>query len=118
MSRTKHFKVDFVFVDAAGKPSALFYDLKVDREQRMRRVERLTDDFLFTKEELKWRTGPEGRWILVPLRKDVAICQWDPGNEALWNLGFEVGRLKIMRIVRKADLPAILAAYAPSESGE
>jgi hypothetical protein len=117
MSRTKHFTVDFALVDAAGRPSALVDDLRVDKK-RVRRIERLTDDFLYAKEELKWRSGPEGRWILVRLQKDVAICQWDPGNEALWALGFAVGRLKIVRIVRKAVIPSILAAYAPKDSDE
>jgi hypothetical protein len=118
MSRTKHFTVDFAFVDVAGRPSALVDDLRVDRKQRMRRIERLTDDFLYAKEELKWPIGPEGRWILVRLQKDVALCQWDPGNEALWALGFAVGRLKIVRIVRTAAIPSILADYAPSDSDE
>jgi hypothetical protein len=118
MSRTKHFKVDIILDNAAGKPSALYYDLRVDREKRIRRIERLTDDFLYTKQELYWRSGPEGRWILVPLSRDIALCQWDPGNEALWNLGFGVGRLKVVRIVRKGDVPAILAAYAPNGSDE
>jgi hypothetical protein len=118
MSRNKHFEVEFVLVDAAGKPSDLYYDLRIDREKRKRYFDRLTDDFLYTKEELPWRIGPEGRWILIQLHKDIALCQWDPGNETLWALGFKVGKLKVMRIVRKADTPAILAAYAPSESDE
>lgn len=118
MSRTKHFRVEFVLMDAAGQPSALYYDLSVDREKRIRRIERLTDDFLYIKKELHWPSGPGGRWILVPLRGDVAICQWNPGNAALWELDLEVGRLRVIRIVRKADIPAILAGYAPADLDE
>jgi GTPase SAR1 family protein len=116
--RTKHFRVEFTLIDTAGQPSALYYDLNVDREKRIRRIERLTDDFLYTKIELHWPTGPDGRWILVPLRGDVALCQWNPGNPALWELDLEVGRLNVVRIVRKTDIKAILKAYAATEPDE
>ena len=116
--RTKHFRVEFTLIDAAGQPSALYYDFNFDREKRIRRIERLTDDFLYTKKELHWPTGPDGRWILVPLRGDIALCQWNPGNPALWELDLEVGRLNVVRIVRKTDIQTILAAYAPSKPDE
>jgi hypothetical protein len=117
-SRVRHFKVEYALIDATGEPSALYYDLSLDRKKRLRRIERLTDDFLYVKKELPWPRGPEGRWILVPLRGDVALCQWDPGNAALWELGFEVGRLKVVRIVRRNAIPVILEAYAPADPDE
>jgi hypothetical protein len=115
MPRNRHFTVGFVFDDADGKPSALYHDLGVDRPRRLRRLERLTDDFLVTAKSLQWRRGPEGAWILVSLGSDYALCQWNPGNAALWELCFAVGRLSVIRIIRKADVPGIMQEYASDD---
>lgn len=115
MPRNTHFTVGFVFDDTDGKPSALYYDLEVDRARRLRRLERLTDNFLVTAKSLQWRRGPQGAWILVSLGNDYALCQWNPGNAALWELCFTVGRLSVIRIVRKADVPDILQTYIPGD---
>jgi hypothetical protein len=115
MPGNRHFTVVLVDEDADGKPSDLYNDLLVDRARRVRSLERLTDDFVVTAKGLKWRRGPKGAWILVSLGDDYALCQWNPGDQALWELCFPVGRLSVIRVVRKADVPGILQMYAPSD---
>ena len=51
----------------------------------------------------------------MSLGNDYALCQWNPGNAALWELCFTVGRLSVIRIVRKADVPDILQTYIPGD---
>jgi hypothetical protein len=104
MARTKRFKVELALRDADGQASDLARDLETDGAKRLRRLDKLTEDFLDEARPMEWPPGPEGAWIYVRLAKDIAICQWHPGPKALWDLGLRVGILKVVRIIRREDL--------------
>lgn len=110
MRRRRRFRVELVLEDPDGKPSDLARDLSTDESKRLRRLEGLTEDFLDEAQSMNWRRGREGSWIYFPLAGDIVICQWDPGEKGLWALGVEAGCLKIVRIIRKTDLPGFLAS--------
>lgn len=104
MVRPKRFTVELVKSDPDGQPSALCRDLVVDCKGRLRRLQSLTEDFLSEAQPMHCPAGREGAWIAVPLGLDVAVCQWDPGPKALWDLRIDgVGVLKVVRILRKRD---------------
>jgi hypothetical protein len=104
MPGPKRFEVELALVDPDGQPSALSADLLTNGKKRLRRLGKLTEDFLDEAQPMSWPAGREGAWIYVPLDDDVAICQWDPGEKALWDLGLSVGHLKVVRVVRRSDL--------------
>lgn len=99
MARPKRFRIDLALEDPDGSPSALADDLTTDRKKRLRRLARLTEDFLIEAKPLPWLPGAEGAWILVPIVDDFAVCQWLQGSKILWELGRTVGRLKVVRII-------------------
>lgn len=109
MTQRKHFTVELADKDPDGKPSDLARDLDTDRPKKLRRLNGLTDYFLAEAKSMEWPRGPEGAWIYFPLGDDYAICQWDPGDKGLWLLDFQVGRLKVVRIIPRTDLPGFLA---------
>jgi hypothetical protein len=104
----RHFTIVLADVDPGGGPSALIKDLQTDGSKRLLSLERLTDNFVYEAQKMNWPDGPEGSWILVPLGRDLAICQWDPGDEGLWRLGLAVACLKVVRIIRKGDISRFL----------
>jgi hypothetical protein len=116
MRRRKRFKVDLVLCDPDGRPSALARDLATDGSKRLRRLKGLTEEFLDEAQRMNWPRGPEGSWIYFPLADDIVICQWDPGDKGLWTLGFQEGHLKVIRIIRRTELPGFLAS--PEEPPE
>jgi|SRR5271169_1643198 hypothetical protein len=108
MARPKRFSIELVVHNPDGQPSALCKDLLIDEKKRLGRLAKLTEDFLDEAQPMQWPAGSEGAWIYVPLADDIAICQWDPGAKALWDLGLTVGKLKVVRIIRKRDLRRFL----------
>lgn len=118
MRRRRHFKVDLVLEDSDGQPSDLARDLDTDRSKRLRRLAGLTEDFLDEAQKLNWPRTREGAWIYFPLAGDIVICQWDPGDKGLWDLGFQVGRLRVIRILPRTDLPGFLATAGEPEEDE
>jgi hypothetical protein len=114
----RHFTIELASIDPGGAPGDLMKDLMIDGVKRLRRLNHLTDDFLYTAQKLNWPDEAEGSWILVPLGSDLAICQWDPGDEALWRLGLAVGCLKVVRILRKADLSSFIASGDDAEHAD
>ncbi|NTY60126.1 hypothetical protein [Mycolicibacterium sphagni] len=93
--------------DSDGSDSDLARDLRTDGAKRTLAINRLTEDFLFRATPLYVPPGPEGAWISVPLGPDVAMCQWDPGDPAAFAAGLPVGRLKVVRVIRKNDADTI-----------
>lgn len=110
MKGKRRFTIELVLVDQGGGPSDLERDLEIDRKARLRRLDNLDDGDLFEAEKLNWPGDSEGSWILVPLGNDLAICQWDPGDEGLWRLGIAVACLKVVRILRKSDVPSFISS--------
>ena len=112
MPRLKRFEVELALTDPDGSPSRLAVDLCMKRAKRLRNLDKLSDDFLDDAEPLAWPKGNEGAWIKVPLDDDVAICQWDPGDKTLWDLFQVAGRLKVVRIVERSAITALMRQFA------
>lgn len=115
MRRRRRFRVELVLLDPDGQPSDLARDLGTNRSKRLRRLNGLTEDFLDEAQSMNWRRGSEGSWIYFPLADDIVICQWDPGDKGLWALGYQEGRLKVVRILRRTELPSFLASAEEPE---
>jgi hypothetical protein len=116
---TKRFETVVVMSNPDGTPSALAVDLRTNGAKRLLAIKRLTDNFLFDAKPLLVPWGEEGAWITVPLGKDdIAMCQWKPGPKLAWEFGLPVGRLKFVRIIRRADESTYLEIIKEIQNGK
>jgi hypothetical protein len=76
----------------------------------IRQLYRLTDDDIHQWEPLPLPRGDEGSWVVFPLCRRVAMCQFAKGTPRLWGLGAGRGCLKVVRIVDQTVLAELVAS--------